>query len=53
MRKPKPFWTKWTVLFPTGHREYFKDEEEARWVCLQHGGCGLTPPLYRFTDPNH
>jgi hypothetical protein len=37
----------WTVLYPSGYREYFKTEEHARYVCLHHGGIGLTPPLFR------
>jgi hypothetical protein len=36
----------WTVQYPNGHKEYFKDEEEARYIAFMYG-IGIVPPLYR------
>jgi hypothetical protein len=36
----------WTVIYPNGHRVYFKTEEAARTEAFLHG-IGLIPPLYR------
>ena len=38
--------TKWTVIYPNGHRAHFADEESARHEAYMYG-IGLVPPLYR------
>jgi hypothetical protein len=45
MRYKKHF-DHWTVQYPNGHKEYFKDEEDARYMAFMYG-IGIVPPLYR------
>jgi hypothetical protein len=44
MRYQKHF-DHWTVLYPNGHRAYFKSEEVARAEAVLYG-IGLVSPLY-------
>ena len=44
--KPPKHHTHWTVLYASGYKRHFADEESARAEAVLYG-IGLTAPLYR------